>query len=161
MYKRQFQGNLSVYNGGGARAFGPITVTGAIFQGNQAVDGAGGGLYSSASMTLSGTQFLNNAALSGGAASSIGSMRVIDVLLQSNKAISYEGGGLATAFGVPMTVSGTRFIGNVAEGSGGGAFSGGVTAITGTQFVSNTSGLYGGGAYALSLIHISEPTRPY
>jgi hypothetical protein len=47
-----------------------------------------------------------------------------------------------------MTVSGTRFIGNVAEGSGGGAFSGGVTAIAGTQFVSNTSGLYGGGAYA-------------
>jgi hypothetical protein len=63
-------------------------VTGAIFQGNQAVDGAGGGLYSSAGMTLSGAQFLNNAALSGGAASSIGSMRVIDVLLQSNKAIS-------------------------------------------------------------------------
>ena len=54
-----FEGNAAS-SGGGVYAYGAVTATGGLLQANRAITEGGGGLYSNASVSLSGVQFLSN-----------------------------------------------------------------------------------------------------
>jgi predicted outer membrane repeat protein len=96
-----------------------ITSINAQFIGNVSQIAGAGGVYASASLILTSTQFLSNSA-------------------------SFEGGG-AAARDTAM-LSGGLFQNNQAGNSGGGLHAYGSAILTGTRFISNTAS-YGGGAY--------------
>lgn len=58
----QFIGNSAQNNGGGAVALGEATLNGGLFQNNTSANGDGGGFYANSTFSLTGTQFLGNSA---------------------------------------------------------------------------------------------------
>jgi predicted outer membrane repeat protein len=175
------QRNSAVAGGGGA--FAPdATIEGGSFERNvvSTTIGLGGGLLVSDSVSVSGTQFLNNSAAFGGGAFVSGTLSLTDGALFRGNFAARGGGGADvklqlravdvlfltnTAGVVPaeqasgggvlvasrMDLTNTQFLSNTAEGSGGGAAADTLTAAN-SLFSGNKAGLSGGGASAPSLI---------
>lgn len=114
----QFLSNTAQDQGGGAAAPGVLTITGGLFQNNQAVFGSGGGLFAQHNATVQGSHFLSNTARNnGGGLYSLGAVTVTAALFESNRSFFGPGGGLYV-FGAAY-VNGTQFLRNVAYNGGG------------------------------------------
>jgi uncharacterized repeat protein (TIGR01451 family) len=142
-----FLSNTSTSIGGGAFAFGKVTLNGVLFQNNQCagVNCQGGGLMVDGSLKISGTQFVNNTGTGMGGA-----------LL--------FGGGPIFGDGA-LTVTNSLFLGNSAQ-QGAGLFEGGGDALLiNDLFAANQASGQGDALYlswigAVSLLHttIASPT---
>ena len=154
----QFLSNSASATGGGVSAFGAATLNGGLFQGNAASQG--GGLFANDTLALTGTQFFSNTAgFYGGAVRAWGAVVVNGGLFQANQCTqaSCSGGGLSALTSVAL--SGTQFISNTSNESGGGAYSAGATVLDGGLFQANQctqGGCQGGGLYTISTL---TPTR--
>jgi predicted outer membrane repeat protein len=126
----QFLSNTSVSDGGGVYASGPAALSDGLFSGNECTDSTcrGGGMYAGSTLTLTGTQFLTNAAV-------------------------YLGGG-AYAYGA-ATANGGLFAGNQCTDAfcyGGGLYVFSTASLTGTQLLSNSAAYIGGGLFATNMV---------
>ena len=86
-------------------------------------NGCGGGIFAASALILDGVNILSNTATSdGGGVYAFGVTQLADGLFLNNACTSVEchGGGLFV-YGT-LTLNGSRFLGNVAAGSGGGAY---------------------------------------
>jgi predicted outer membrane repeat protein len=161
-----FISNSSANDGGGLYADSVRISAGKLTGNHVGLHGYGGGLRA-ATLLVTDTQFISNAASIGGGAWA-GDASLNGGRFENNH--SLLGGGLAVG---ALVLSGTEFVGNSADFGGGGAwaydgatligglfennrsennFGGGLQAsgalvITGTQFASNTTGGSGGGLY--------------
>lgn len=157
--------------GGGVYALGVVTLTGAIVNGNQALDG--GGLYvaSGASVQVSGTRFEANGGGFGGGIENSGSLTVTNSLITSNtvansgggiwnlsgvismtrstisKNVASEGGGL-NSYGSSIDLRDVAVVDNISTGGGGGIWHAGTTlfatniTISGNRATGNGGGIY-------------------
>lgn len=134
----QFLSNSASW-GGGALAFVTATVTGALFQGNHALNGNGGGLNANTlyfgRSNIAGTTFVGNTASGAGGGAELGYPELSGDLFVGNQAGTF-GGGLN---GGRTTISGTSFITNSAQTYGGGAVLNNSGAITSSLFQENRS----------------------
>ncbi|HVP09940.1 MAG TPA: choice-of-anchor Q domain-containing protein [Phycisphaerae bacterium] len=139
---------------------GPLSVSGATFQSNQATFDAGGAIFYSGSggATFSGCTVVGNSSLGIGGGCMIncpagGNLSVSDSHIQDNTSNSY-GGGLyfAGAAGSAVTIQNTDLTRNKSLGANGGggmyAGHGGPLTLTNISVVDNSSGGGGGGLYA-------------
>ena len=155
----QFVSNTAGGAGGGAWVQGAATLNGGLFQQNASTANDGGGLYVKAALTLTGTQFISNTASGGGGASVLGAATLNGGLFRNNTGrdpISgfANGGGLLVTG--TLTLTGTQFVGNVADYNGGGAYVSGTVSLNGGLFQNNSSdGAYGGGLYANASLVLS------
>jgi hypothetical protein len=173
-----FLTNTSLSQGGAAYTLANAVLTNGSFQGNKCTSGGcqGGGLYVNNSLTLTGTEFINNTSTSdGGGAYTLANAVLTNGSFQGNKCTDNpcHGGGLLANGALTMT--GTNFISNTSTSDGGGAYALGEALLTngsfqgnkctgdgcngggllsastltliGTDFISNTSTSYGGGAW--------------
>jgi hypothetical protein len=163
--------NTANNSGGGAysgASSGFVRVTSARFERNRVTSsGNGGGLYASASLSLTNTQFISNSAPnSGGGAysgASSGAVNVADSRFENNRVTSDSGngGGLYASGSLP-SLTGTQFISNSAPNSGGGAYSGassGVVNVADSRFENNHSTgdfANGGGLYASASLSLTN-----
>ena len=144
-----------VAGGGGAHVVGAAQLTNGLFQ-NNSTNSAGGGLYANTTLTLTGVQFLSNTAISSGGGAYIGGAFVSGAAqltngLFQNNSTNNSGGGLNA--NSTLTLTGTQFLSNTAQGFGGGAFVSGAAQLTNGLFQSNTSLIHsGGGLYANSTL---------
>jgi predicted outer membrane repeat protein len=121
--------NTSGGGGAGAWVPGNATITDGRFENNQALGtnpewSNGGGLQAEfGTVSISGTQFIGNSAMT-------------------------NGGGLSA--GSSAVLTNVKFVSNTANWSGGGAYFSGTVSLANTHFVSNTAGQYGGGAEVLA-----------
>lgn len=114
----QFLGNFAQDQGGGASAPGNLVITDGLFQDNQAVTGAGGGLHGQDTAALQHTQFLSNTARgNGGGMFMFGTATVVGGLFQANESTIGGGGGLLVSGDASLT--GTSFLNNSADEGGG------------------------------------------
>jgi uncharacterized repeat protein (TIGR01451 family) len=166
--------------GGGVWANAPVGVTGGTFQGNQAngvnsfKDGGGG--LAAQTVTLNGTQFLDNTAQgSGGGLNADLGAELSNGYFEGNRSLAESGGAFATRGITPVVVTDTTVISNTAQVDGGGLFvefgsievtggavssnaavtgsGGGIyvdddLALTTVDLESNSAAAKGGGAYA-------------
>ena len=162
--------------GGGLYAADTLVLTGVDFVGNISWGGRGGGAFAFSTLTMTDTDFIANTSLTGaGGAEAAGEVTFITQgRFQENTCTGSvcSGGGL-TVVSVVATVTGTEFISNTSQLSGGGVYSpGSVTVVngvfqgnacnaascmggglqvnnmlilTGTQFIANASIAGGGG----------------
>jgi predicted outer membrane repeat protein len=152
-----FVSNTADGSGGGAYALDNTAITGSRFERNQGVDGSGGGLYVSGTLTLSGTTFISNTARrEGGGLYITGTLTSNGGLFQNNRC-SFPGcdGGGVYAFD-RLTLTGTQFISNTADGSGGGAHTDDAAALNGATFERNQSGDTGGGLYVFRTLTLTR-----
>jgi hypothetical protein len=181
----QFLSNTSGSFGGGAYVQSVAKLSGGLFQANQCVTSGlscrGGGLYSFGSVNMTGTVFLSNTAQADGGGLHTQSLATLNNgRFERNQCLdaSCNGGGVL-AIGT-LSLTGTQFVTNTAQGDGGGVFAesaatlrgglfqanqcleaacngGGLAAsttlaLTGTQFLSNTAQGAGGALRHNSLI---------
>jgi fibronectin-binding autotransporter adhesin len=164
----QFISNMSISNGGGAYALVNAALTGGSFTGNQCTGASclGGGLSISGTLTLSGTQFINNASLgNGGGARLVGPATLTNGSFQGNQCtsaagIGCQGGGLFAL--KALTLTNTAFTSNASVGGGGGAaVVAGAAVVSGGTFQGNqctgalVGGCFGGGLYATAGLTLS------
>ena len=149
-----FISNTAQSVGGGAFAMEAVVANGGLFRGNQCVQEAciAGGLFGASGLALTGTQFIDNAALgSGGGAVGVGTVVINGGLFQGNwcSEAGCWGGGLSIEGSVAL--SGTRFMSNTADMFGGGALVDGVATIKGGLFQDNwcTAGACRGGGLSV------------
>jgi predicted outer membrane repeat protein len=94
----RFISNSSLSQGGGVFVFGPVVLSGIVFQGNQCTLGScmGGGLYASDGVELTASQFLDNQANEGGglAQPEVGNGTFSNGLFAGNQAASGHGAAL-------------------------------------------------------------------
>ncbi len=168
--------------GGGMYAYGPVSLLGGRFEGNRSEEtfpggGDGGGLFAVNTLTLTGTEFVNNTAGEAGGGAYVNGLAVLtDGRFVNNNVIgssSVAGGGAIKAAVLQVTdtefisntstvdcgaasagsaiVNGSRFESNQAIGQGGGLCVGPLVdaalLLSNTDFLSNTSH-YGGAVYA-------------
>ena len=175
--------NTAQSHGGGVQVTGDLTLTDSLFQNNHSTNGIAGGLRSSGTTNISGTNFVGNSSQGdGGAAFLLGQIIVIsDGLFQENHCHSgsCDGGGLFSFS--HTTLNNTQFLSNTAQDAGGGASAPGVLILTngsfqnnqsvfgsggglyaqdiatiqGTQFLSNTARSRGGGLYMLGAVTVT------
>jgi predicted outer membrane repeat protein len=146
-----FISNTANIAGGGAASVGSAAVYGGLFQGNQADQG--GGLYAGP-LFISGTRFIGNVATFSGGAGAFGTAATVQgAWFEGNRCGEFplcQGGGLNV--GYPVIVTGTSFVSNVANMTGGGLAATGVVTITGGLFQDNScptvDSCHGGGLYA-------------
>jgi predicted outer membrane repeat protein len=115
-------------------------MNGGLFQHNTSTNSAGGGLWASSTLALTGMQFLSNtAAGAGGGAVALGAASVIGGLFQNNTSTSYAGGGLYA--GSTLALTGTQFLSNTATSDGGGLYhSAGPGRVVNALFALNRAG---------------------
>jgi predicted outer membrane repeat protein len=139
--------------GGGIASFGQLTVTDCTFTGNTVADpyGGGGGISSLApSSRVTRCTFTDNSSADfGGGLYSTADLTVTDCAFTGNEADA-EGGGISS-FG-PLAVTGSTFSGNTAPVSGGGISTYQLTAFDCT-FSGNTAS-FGGGLYGAPLLGV-------
>ena len=125
---------------------GMLTVIDCTFSGNQTIGDWGGALDNyGGTLTVTGSTFLGNTAVSGAAISNSGTMTVIGSTFSSNQA--YLGGG-AISNGGTMTVTGSTFSSNGAQQAGGAIENYGTLEVTDSTLEGNGYGvLVGGGIY--------------
>jgi len=145
----QFISNSAQDQAGGAAAPGILTITGSLFENNEAVFGKGGALYAQDMATILDTQFLGNLARSsGGGMYAFASVVLSNVSFQDNQSTIGAGGGLFTAGSLDITHS--QFIGNSATEGGGLTHSAGSASLVNTLFAENTATNISGMALLLS-----------
>lgn len=166
----------TAFLGGGAVAVGAATLNGGLFQGNTLTSEicdegqcpAGGGLYAQATLALTDTQFLSNAAGLGGGAFADKAATLNSGLFQGNTALIYceeddslcGGGGLYARN--TLTLTGTQFLTN-AGAIGGGAVVVMAASLNGGFFQGNTTSnecetdpCGGGGLYAMGDLALAD-----
>jgi predicted outer membrane repeat protein len=112
----QFLNNTVQDQGGGLAAPGVLTITGGLFQNNQA--GSGGGLFAQNQVTIQTTHFANNNARSfGGGIYSLATSALTDVLFIENQSTTGKGGALYSDG--DSHLSRVQFIRNSAREGGG------------------------------------------
>ena len=110
----QFISNSARLYGGGALSYSTVKATACHFEGNQAKGDSGGGVFATASLTLSNTQFINNSAGRHGGGAFGKSVQTSDCLFEGNQ-VEVDGGAVwAEAAGVVNCL----FAGNTARGVG-------------------------------------------
>jgi CSLREA domain-containing protein len=138
-----FSGN-SAQGGGGILNQGSLQVSGTTFRGNftggiAPFVGAGGGLFTSTSATITASTFSSNHANNGGGIASNGTVTLANSTLTDNTALRNGGGLSFSSGGVSLTVSGSTVTGNRADvdqdGVGNG---GGINGITGSILIHTT-----------------------
>jgi predicted outer membrane repeat protein len=118
IHDTQFMSNTAQDQGGGVASPGTLSITGSLFQNNQAVFGTGGGLLAQGQVTIQTTQFLNNMARSfGGGMYSFATNNLTDVLFRNNLSTNATGGGLYA--GGNINLNRAQFIRNTAREGGG------------------------------------------
>jgi len=165
-----FARNSAGQRGGGLAVLGGATLVGLTFDQNQALgaQGWGGGAYLGGPATLSGAQFIANAARHGGGAYLFASGTLTQASFISNTALANGGGAV---IGGSAVLSASLFVANAAgtggpftiqsvdaveapfalfalNGSGGGALLLSASALAGSDFLSNTATEHGGGIFA-------------
>ena len=117
--------NNTAHNGGGVDVSGDVILNGGRFENNQCLSFQceGGGLRTFATLTLSGTKFVNNTAIGSAAGAAAVYARVNGGRFENNHCAGVftfpcDGGGLAVASASILT--GTQFVSNTANGEGGG-----------------------------------------
>jgi uncharacterized repeat protein (TIGR01451 family) len=131
-----FISNTGTARAGGVYIGGNGVVNGGLIQGNVCNGScAGGGLFISGTLTLSGTRFVSNTAADG------------------------DGGGAYTS--VDATITNATFAGNQSTNTGGGLFhAGGTLTVTRSAFITNTTDGFGGGLNVAntSVAHVMSST---
>jgi predicted outer membrane repeat protein len=142
----QFISNTVAGSGGGLYIRGTAQFTNGYFQ-NNGVSGSGGGVYVYDSLAMTDTRFISNTAAEAGGAYVEGNVTLTGGSFEYNSGtyIMSLGGGLHVERTLIMT--GTQFISNKANSTGGGAFVYGVAELWGGRFEGNSSG-HCGGLYA-------------
>ena len=168
IYNSDFSGN-SGYRGGAIFNSGTTTVVNSLFDANISVDdGAAINNTAGAALSITNSTFQNHTPsgrnANGGAIYSLGELTIntskfINNTLSNNSGSHGKGGAILA--NSTTTINTTEFTSN--QAADGGAISKGASTtleITNSTFTSNSAVSHGGALY-LSLIHISEPTRPY
>lgn len=121
--------------GGALFSSGPLTLINSLVVSNRAFGGAGGGAYCTNSLTVSGSSFVGNQAISSAA----------------------RGGGAVHCAGL-LTITSSTFSGNNADfGSGGAILALDATSVIGSTFTNNSaSNLNGGALYCAGGLSISN-----
>jgi CSLREA domain-containing protein len=143
--------------GAGIYNHGDLTLDGLSIQGNRAVvpvggagASAGGGIFNEAgSLTLTGTQVLNNSADSGGGIHNFATARLVatGLFLGANEA--QDGGGLWNNMAAEAVLNDVVFQLNTASGKGAGLYNDGHLEINLARFEENADAAQGGGLYNL------------
>ena len=144
IHNTQFISNTAQDQAGGAAAPGVLTITGGLFQNNQAIFGTGGGLYAQNRATIQDTQFISNTARSfGGGMYAFATVDLIGVLFQDNQSVIGTGGGMYA--GGSLNLNRSRFIRNTATQGGGLTHALGGASLVNSLFAeniaTNTSGM--------------------
>jgi hypothetical protein len=131
-----FSGN-SAYSGGGLYSSGTLTVTGSTFSDNVATTSAGGGILidSRSPATVTNSSFIGNSARAnnGGGIANSGMATITDSTFRGNSAF-FDGGGIWNPFHSILTVTGSALSDNTAmRGNGGGILSGPLASTTVTN----------------------------
>ena len=157
-----FHANTTNGNGGAACADNGGVLTGGLFQNNSAAKG--GGLWTNASTTLSGTAFVTNTATvaGGGAYLENGAATVSGGVFEGNAVSAPLAGYTGGRYAASLAMKDTRLLSNAARANGGvfqanrvtvpaGGYAGGLYAaslmMTDTRLLSNTVDSQGGGVY--------------
>jgi predicted outer membrane repeat protein len=158
-----FLSNTASYAGGGAYAGYAgnysTTIQGGQFISNTA-KAMGGGLYSDSDLSITGAQFVRNAAqgngvLGGGAVAALNSIRASNSQFSSNLARSSPGGALSTSQGLLLFQS--TFSNNIAGSSdGGAAFARNGATLDRVSFADNQSAVRGGALTISGTLAISR-----
>ena len=144
-------------NGGGVYAEGTVNFTGGTISANNAVDGAGVYLASTAifdmSKTGTGTPVISNniASRNGGGVYAKGTVNFTGGTISANSAVDGAGVYLASTaiFDMSKTDTGTAVISNnIASRNGGGIYSAGTLSMTGGEIRNCIATTAGGGIYA-------------
>ena len=139
--------------GGGLYSVGNLTLTGTQFLSNTALSSHGGGIEANQNATLSGAYFAYNTVITGGNGGGIdtaGNLIAVDTNFLNNRALIGGGGGSAS--GGSLSLTNAHYTGNTANFSGGGALTFNPATIAGSQFLSNTTHNLGGGLSADSAL---------
>lgn len=155
-----FQANTTNGNGGAACADNGGVLAGGVFQSNSGA--TGGGLWTNASTTLSGTAFISNTAslAGGGAYLQSGAAVVNGGVFEGNQAIVSPVGSAGGLYAESLTMTDTRFVSNTAAIRGGGVYALGPASIVGAQFTANQvpsgSDGQGGGLYGFAALTVTD-----
>ncbi|CAN0013328.1 unnamed protein product, partial [Ectocarpus sp. 6 AP-2014] len=159
----EFSGNSASGNGGAVFATDAAVVIqdGARFEGNKAVEGGGlycGGAENSTTTTVpsSSSAAAATCSLSGAVfgANNASSETIVDFDLIEAPWVTLYGGGAAAFYRGVVDITGSEFLGNYAQVSGGAVYGGtdAVLTIDGSSFEENTTPGYGGGLAASSAV---------
>jgi predicted outer membrane repeat protein len=129
----QFVSNTAQGSGGGVFAFAEVTLEDTLFQGNQSVNGLGGGLLAQGTLDVSGGQFINNSAREGGGLRHyLGDGRLVNSLFAGNTATDAHGTAMLLEPSGKVDVLHTTIASpNLASGPA-------IEVLTGTLQVTNT-----------------------
>ncbi|CAN0033660.1 unnamed protein product [Ectocarpus fasciculatus] len=153
----EFTGNSASGNGGAVLATDAVVVIqgGTRFEGNKAVEGGGlycGGAENSTTTTVvpsSSSSAAATCSLSGAVfeANNASSETVVDFDLIEAPWVTLYGGGAAAFYRGVVDITGSEFLGNYAQVSGGAVYGGtdSVLTIDGSSFEENATPGYGGG----------------
>lgn len=162
----EFMSNTALVGGGALVARGALQVTDSLFSNNHCTNTGcqGGAMHGDGPIALTGTQFINNTAAGmGGGAYVSGTTALVDTLFQNNVSFNEHGGGLALAGG-GLTMSAAQFVGNSAQGYGGGVYALATLTAQDSLFQENNSATGGGGLQATNLrltdTHFISNTAP-
>ncbi|MEW5985447.1 MAG: choice-of-anchor Q domain-containing protein [Chloroflexota bacterium] len=140
---------IGISHGGGGlynSLNGNFTITGSTFSGNQALAGAGGGLYLDNGDIISNTVIANNTAPAGGGVYfDSGWVTVYGSTIAGNVALAGDGGGIRNG-GYTLDLANSTISGNTASGFGGGLYSG-FASTNNVTIVENVAGVGGGWYY--------------
>ncbi|TVQ32690.1 MAG: hypothetical protein EA376_04815 [Phycisphaeraceae bacterium] len=152
----RFIENTAVTSGGGIQSLsgpvvaGELTLIDSTFDGNVSTDFPGGGLFSNATLTMSGCTFTNNFAASGGAYSNgvSGSAVVTNCTFSGNTAMT-SGGGVAISSQAGVTLRNCTIVGNSGGQNGAGLFAAfnSVLTITNSIVAGSTGGIDASGPF--------------
>jgi hypothetical protein len=135
---------------------GALTLDSVVTLSGGEVSGYGGGILNSGTVTLNGSEVLNNiAGLGGGGLANLnvppGSPATVTMTggQVSNNMSARRGGGIFNGPGSTLTATGVSIIGNFARGRGGGvaAIRSTATTLTGVTVTGNAAYLNGGGVF--------------
>ena len=140
----QFASNEAWTGGALNNIGGDVTIIGSSFSGN--TSGEGGAIYNhwSSEITVTKSRFTGNSAEDGGGAiGNQGALSIADSIFRGNR--SADDGGAISSYGDPdLTVNGSSFIDNIAEGNGGAVKNSGAMSIADSTFRGNSSADDGG-----------------
>ena len=134
--------------GGGLYSDGDVTIDGTQITSNTARNGNGGGAWTPRNAVVSNASIAFNVVTMGGNSGGIdtgGSLTLASSIVSDNQTMTGNGGG--SGAGGDATVTGSHYIGNMANGDGGGLLAYGTARATGSTFISNTAGGLGGGIH--------------
>jgi len=139
--------------GGGIFNTGTLTLTGASLLGNDA-GGAGGGIQNSGTANLANTVLSENSAVLGGGILNTGVLTLTDTTVSDNDA--GEGGGLNNATLASATLTNVTLSGNSAGTFGGGIYTSDSMTVTNGTLSGNSAVQSGGGIYSVGAVTLTN-----